>query len=113
MQDADATGIDVTLNQHFYASWALTDREIARAISEKEEPVTTTGRQLAIAIRNTAAAHADVPGPCSFEAWNGEIAGTRLSVVVEEPESNTRLCGPACFNEIFVHQGAVLGVPDV
>jgi O-phosphoseryl-tRNA synthetase len=90
----------------------LTDREIARSIREKEEPVTTTGRQLAIAIRDTAAAHADVPGPCSFEAWNGEIGGTRLSVVVEEPESNTRLCGPACFNEIFVHQGAVLGVPD-
>lgn len=31
MQDADATGVDVSLNQHVYCSWALTDSEIANA----------------------------------------------------------------------------------
>jgi O-phosphoseryl-tRNA synthetase len=35
-----------------------------------------------------------------------------VEVIVEEPESNTKLCGPACGNEVFVHNGAVLGVPD-
>jgi hypothetical protein len=29
MQDADATGLDITLNKHKYVSWALTDQEIA------------------------------------------------------------------------------------
>lgn len=90
----------------------LSDRDIARAISERETPATIPGRRIAAAIRQTAAIHSDAPGPCEFEAWTGEIAGTLLRIVVEEPESDTRLCGPACFNEIFVHQGAVLGVPD-
>jgi O-phosphoseryl-tRNA synthetase len=31
---------------------------------------------------------------------------------VEETESNAKLLGPACANEIFVHEGSVLGVPD-
>jgi O-phosphoseryl-tRNA synthetase len=35
-----------------------------------------------------------------------------VKVIVEEPESNAKLCGPACTNEIFVHGGSVLGVPD-
>jgi O-phosphoseryl-tRNA synthetase len=35
-----------------------------------------------------------------------------VKVVVEETESNAKLCGPACANEIFVHEGSVLGVPD-
>jgi O-phosphoseryl-tRNA synthetase len=32
---------------------------------------------------------------------------------VEEPESNSKLCGPACVNEIFVYEGSILGVPDI
>ena len=35
-----------------------------------------------------------------------------MKVAVEEPESNAKLCGPACANEIFVHDGSILGVPD-
>ncbi len=40
------------------------------------------------------------------------LGGVSVKVVVEEPESNAKLCGPACANEIFVHEGSVLGVPD-
>ncbi len=36
----------------------------------------------------------------------------QVKVTVEEPESNAKLCGPACANEIFVHDGSILGVPD-
>jgi O-phosphoseryl-tRNA synthetase len=90
----------------------LTDREIARAIQYREQPVTTPGQMMAAAVRNTAAMHATEPGPCSFKAWDGELSGHRAIVYVEEPESNSKLCGPACFNEIFVFQGSVLGVPD-
>jgi O-phosphoseryl-tRNA synthetase len=90
----------------------LTDREIARAIQYREQPVTTPGQMMAAAVRNTAAMHATEPGPCSFKAWEGELSGHRAIVYVEEPESSSKLCGPACFNEIFVFQGSVLGVPD-
>ena len=90
----------------------VTDREIVRAVRLREEPVTPEGKVLAAAIGTTARAHADAQGPCSFEAWNGTIGDTKIKVVVEETESNARLCGPACANEIFVHNGSILGVPD-
>jgi len=90
----------------------LSDREIAFGVQLREEPRTPEGRRVALAIRETAAAHATAPGPCAFPAWEGDLGGHRVAVTVEEPESGTKLCGPACGNEIFVHQGAVLGVPD-
>ena len=95
----------------FYPS-PLTDLQIARAVTFREEPISVKGRQLATAIRATATVHAIEPGPCTFAAWEGQLFGGRIRVYVEEPESNTKLCGPACFNEVFVYQGSVLGVPD-
>jgi O-phosphoseryl-tRNA synthetase len=90
----------------------LTDRQIAGAVRLREEATSVTARMMAEAIRETAAEHAAAPGPCAFTAWKGGVAGVQVEVVVEESESNTKLCGPACFNEIFVHDGSILGVPD-
>jgi O-phosphoseryl-tRNA synthetase len=90
----------------------LTDREIAAAVHLREEPASPEGRMLAAAIASTAAANATAPAPCSFDAWEGSLSGTRVKVAVEEPETNAKLCGPACANGIFVHDGSVLGVPD-
>ena len=91
---------------------ALTDHEIARAVRYREAPRTPEGRIVQEAIRSAAEANAAVPGPCSFLAWSGLLGDSEIHVFVEEPESNTKLCGPACFNEVFVHRGAILGVPD-
>jgi O-phosphoseryl-tRNA synthetase len=91
----------------------ITDREIARAVHVREEPVSPEGKQLAAAIIRVAAANGEAPGPCSFEAWEGTIGGVSVKVAVEEPECNAKLCGPACANEIFVYNGSILGVPDV
>jgi O-phosphoseryl-tRNA synthetase len=88
------------------------DRAIARAIALREEPETGEGMLLAGAIESTARTHAIEPGPCRFEAWSGELGGQSCTVYVEEEESNTKLCGPACFNEVFVQHGAILGIPD-
>jgi O-phosphoseryl-tRNA synthetase len=90
----------------------LTDQEIARAVGLREEPVSPEGKALTAAIVRTAAAHADAQGPCSFDAWDGTLGGTQVRVAVEEPESGAKLCGPACANAIFVHDGSILGVPD-
>ena len=90
----------------------LSDREIARAVHLREEPVSVEGKKLAAAIAMVAAAKGTALGPCSFEAWEGSLGDVSMKVIVEETESNAKLCGPACANEIFVHEGSVLGVPD-
>lgn len=92
---------------------AITDKEIARAVHLREEPVSPEGKQLASAIIRIATENGAAAGPCSFDAWEGTLGGVAIKVAVEEPESNAKLCGPACANEIFVHDGSVLGVPDV
>ncbi|OPY39017.1 MAG: O-phosphoserine--tRNA(Cys) ligase [Methanoregula sp. PtaU1.Bin051] len=91
----------------------LSDRELASAIHLREEPSTPEGKMLAEAIVRVAAANANAQGPCSFDAWEGSLYGTPIKVTVEEQESTAKLCGPACGNEIFVHAGSILGVPDV
>ena len=91
----------------------ITDREIARAVHVREEPASPEGKTLAAAIIRVAAANGAAAGPCSFDVWEGTLGGVSIKVVVEETESNAKLCGPACANEIFVHDGSILGVPDV
>jgi len=88
------------------------DREIARAMHLREEPVTMEGKALALAIARVASAHATEQGPCAFTVWEGSLYGRQVKVIVEETEANAKLCGPACANEIFVHEGSILGVPD-
>ena len=90
----------------------VTDQEISRAVHLREEPVSPEGKLLAAAIARVATANATAPGPCSFDIWEGTLGGVTVKVSVEEPESNAKLCGPACANEIFVHDGSILGVPD-
>ncbi len=91
---------------------ALADRDVARAVHLREEPASHEGKELASAIVKVAAANATAQGPCSFNAWEGSLFGTTVRVIIEEQESNAKLCGPACGNEVFVHEGSVLGVPD-
>ena len=90
----------------------LTDQDLARAVRLREEPSSPEGKLLTAAIVRVALANATAQGPCSFDAWEGLLGGFKVKVTVEEPESNAKLCGPACANEIFVHDGSILGVPD-
>lgn len=90
----------------------VSDRELARAVHIRAEPATVEGKALALAIAQVAAANATAQGPCSFEAWDGMLLGTHVRVTVEETEANAKLLGPACANEIFAHDGNILGVPD-
>ena len=91
----------------------LTNQDIARAVRLREEPVSPEGKRLAAAIARIASENATAQGPCSFDVWEGKLGDANVKVVVEETESNAKLCGPACANEIFVHDGSILGVPDV
>ncbi|WP_292370603.1 O-phosphoserine--tRNA ligase [Methanoregula sp. UBA64] len=90
----------------------VSDRELARAVHLKAEPVTIEGKVIAQAIAAAGAANAAAQGPCSFEAYKGSLLGAQVTVTVEETEANAKLLGPACANEIFAHDGNILGVPD-
>jgi O-phosphoseryl-tRNA synthetase len=91
---------------------SYTDFEVAQAVTFREEATSPEGRSLSGCIETTAKEKGQSPGPCSFLAFNGDIAGRGVRVFVEEPESGSNLLGPACLNEIFVFQGSILGVPD-
>jgi O-phosphoseryl-tRNA synthetase len=88
------------------------DIDIASAVRLDQEPATLAGKQVVRAIRDMAIANSTVIGPCSFRVWEGEMYGRYISVFVEEPEEGAKLLGPACMNEVFVHNGSILGVPD-
>lgn len=88
------------------------DAEIARGVGLREEPQTIEGRRAVQAIMKVAAENAKAASPCSFAAWEGELFGQKVEISVSEPEENSTLLGPAALNEIFVRNGAVLGVPD-
>ncbi len=94
-----------------FAPRLYSDSDIARAVSLEKEP-SAAGRHIVRAICDAALPNATATGPCSFKAWEGEMSGKNISVFVEEPEEGAKLLGPACMNEIFAHNGAVLGVPD-
>lgn len=88
------------------------DSQLSKAVGIREEPISIEGRRLVSAIMETAAPNADAESPCSFSAWQGELFGRLVEVFVEESEENSKLLGPAALNEVFVKDGAILGVPD-
>jgi len=82
-----------------------------KMIKLEREPSTDDGKKIAAAIVKTAEQHADAPSPCEFKAFEGELMGKRVVVRVVEPESNTKLIGPAGFNTIYVYQRNIIGLP--
>ncbi len=95
----------------FQTDWDLTLREMAQMIHVDKTPSTPAGRAIAEAVVGTCIEHGDTPSPCEFTAWEGELYGRKVKVLVVEPEENTKLCGPAAMNEIVVFKQNVLGIP--
>lgn len=88
-----------------------TDEEIARMLEIKKEPKTKAGEKIAENIKKTAETHKDKPSPCKFKAFEGKINDAEVQVRVIETEEDTKLIGPAGFNEIYVYDGNIVGVP--
>ena len=105
------TDIRALVFPHLYKAATFSDEELAATIKLELEPSTEVGKKIAAAIVKTSKQHADEPSPCEFKAYQGEISGKRVVVKVVEPESKTKLIGPAGFNEIYIHDGNVVGVP--
>ncbi|MBN2110352.1 MAG: O-phosphoserine--tRNA ligase [Methanosarcinaceae archaeon] len=95
-----------------YSEWNISDGELAKMIYVESVPDTPEGKAIAEAIVAVCEEHGPTPSPCEFPAWEGEIMEKGVKVSVIEPEENTRLCGPAAFNEVVVFNNDILGIPD-
>ena len=111
MIETGGTDIRVLMYPYLYKAAEFSDRELADMIKCEREPGTEIGRAIAAAIVKAAQQHADEPSPCDFKAFEGKLGGKRVIVRVVEPERGTKLIGPAGFNEIYVYEGNVVGVP--
>ena len=94
-----------------YNEWQMQDSELAKQVYVEKVPETKEGRDLAASIVLQCELHGNEPSPCTFPAWEGEICGRKVKVSVTEPEENTKLCGPAAFNEVVAYNGDILGIP--
>jgi phosphoserine-tRNA(Cys) ligase (EC 6.1.1.-) len=95
-----------------YSEWKMTDNELARMTYVENVPETAEGKEIVKAIVAVCEEYAATPSPCEFPAWEGSINGKTVKVAVIEPEEETKLCGPAVFNEVVTYNSDILGVPD-
>ena len=96
---------------YVYKPPEFSDAEIAAMLKVEQEPTTQAGKRIAKAIVRTAKKYADKPSPCEFKAYEGKLLGRRVRVRVVEPETKTKLIGPAGFNTVYVYGGNIVGVP--
>lgn len=94
-----------------YAPWKMSDRELASMLRINLYPVTEDGRTLMEKILQTLRKHGDTDSPCEFTAFKGIFLGKEIQLDVVEPEKGTKLLGPAAWNEIYIYQGNIVGVP--
>ncbi len=95
-----------------YSEWKMSDNELAKSVYMESVPETSQGKKIADAIVQVCEKHGSAPSPCEFEAWEGQIKGKKVKVSVVEPEEETKLCGPAVFNEVVAYENDILGIPD-
>ena len=95
-----------------YSEWKMTDNELAKTTYVENVPETAEGKEIVKAITTVCEEYSATPSPCEFPAWEGTINGKTVKVSVVEPEEETKLCGPAVFNEVVAYNNDILGVPD-
>jgi O-phosphoseryl-tRNA synthetase len=96
---------------HLYKPTIFSDAELVKMVKIERGPETEVGKEIVALIARVAVQHANEPSPCEFKAFEGEILGKQVRVSVVEPESGTKLIGPAGFNEVYVYEGNVVGLP--
>jgi len=95
----------------FYQSIDLTDADIAKAIEIDKRPQTDEGRKLSELIQKTALKHGNEKSPCSYDVFEGKFGGKNIKIRIFEKEEGTMLLGPAGWNEVYVYNGGVYGIP--
>lgn len=105
------TDIRAMVYPETYGKWYLSDRDMASMLRINYYPATDEGKELMDAILTTFKEHGDKPSPCEFTAFEGEFLGKNIVVKVLEPEKGTKLLGPAAWNQVYINQGDIIGVP--
>ncbi|MDD1721301.1 MAG: O-phosphoserine--tRNA ligase [Euryarchaeota archaeon] len=93
----------------FHEPFTLSDEELVKLISIKNAPRTRQGQEIQRAVVHVCETHGFDPSPVEFVAWEGMLLDKFARVSVIEPEKDTKLCGPAFRNGIFVSDGNVIG----
>lgn len=83
-----------------------TDIEILTSIQLVK---TAKNQKLVKKIVKKAQENKDIPSPCRVCVYKNDD----ITIELVEEEENTRLIGPAGFNEIYVYNGSIYGVPPV
>lgn len=94
-----------------YAPWKMSDREMASLLRVNLYPVTEEGKNLMESILQALIEHGDADSPCEFTVFKGSFLGKEIQLDIIEPEKGTKLLGPAAWNEIYVFEGNIVGVP--
>lgn len=96
-----------------YGKWNISDRDLASMLMINLFPVTDEGRALMEYIIRIGQEYGNTDSPCEFTAFKGEFLGKNIEVKIIEPESRTKLLGPAVWNQICIYQGNIVGVPHL
>ncbi|ADI74559.1 O-phosphoseryl-tRNA(Cys) synthetase [Methanohalobium evestigatum Z-7303] len=95
-----------------YSNWVMKDRDLAKKVFVDKTPLTDEGRKICKNIVEQCELHGSEPSPCECFVWEGTIEGRYVKVWVVEPEEDTKLCGPAAFNEVVAYYNDILGIPN-
>jgi O-phosphoseryl-tRNA synthetase len=95
-----------------YGKWFLSDRTLATMLCINYYPFSNEGRNLMDKMLITAKDNGNTPSPCQFTAFEGEFLGKYIKVTIIEPEEGTKLLGPAAWNNIYIFDGNIVGVPE-
>lgn len=117
-----------------FGAWNLRDRDIAESIDFINRPKTPLGERIAHGIITISEKYGDIPSPCGFPAWTGNVHMNRqvtkdkdggeiieelpldqlkemdLEVVVMENMEGLTLCGPAYLNLVAVQDGNIVSI---
>jgi O-phosphoseryl-tRNA synthetase len=94
-----------------YSALELSDKDITEKIDIARKPATEEGKKLAAALKKAFLEHGEAPSPCKFLAYGGSFLGKTVEVFAVEREEGTKLLGPAAYNDLFVYDGGVYGIP--
>lgn len=95
----------------FYAEWRMNDEEIASLLRIDKTPASEEGHKIARKIIEAAKKYSSEKSPCEFLVYSGKIRNAKVKVKLVEREEGKKLLGPAAFNEIYVFEGGIYGVP--
>jgi O-phosphoseryl-tRNA synthetase len=94
-----------------YGQWVISDRNMASMLKINYYPTTDEGKELMDKIISSFKEHGDALSPCEFITFKGEFLGKNILVKVLEPEKGTKLLGPAAWNEVYINDADIIGVP--